>query len=110
MAKNNNNSPSGMEWSRTEIFKLIKEYKCRRLLWDTEDENYKCRSKRSRAMGEIADSLDINQPECEKKLRNMVFQFQREVKKTKQIPHYHPKWFAFDVMMFLEDGKSDEVN
>lgn len=94
-----------------EIYKLIKEYKHRSLLWDAEDENYKCRFKKSHALAEIGESLGIDQLECEKKLRNLVSQFQREVKKIKQNPNYHSKWFAFEAMIFLEDRrKSDGVS
>lgn len=97
-----------MEWSRLEIYKLIKEYKSRSLLWDTEDENYKCRFRKTQALAEIAESIGIDQLECEKKLRNLVSQFQREVKKIKQTPSYRSKWFAFETMMFLEDRKKSD--
>lgn len=94
-----------MEWSRLDIYKLIREYQSRPLLWDTEDENYKCRFKKTHALSEIAETIGIDQLECEKKLRNLVSQFHREVKKMKETKHYHSKWFAFETMMFLEDRK-----
>lgn len=97
-----------MEWNRLDIYRLIQEYHSRTLLWDPEDEEHKCRKKRLLALAEISETIGIDQTECEKKMRNLVSQFQREVKKMKTDLTYTSKWFAYEPMLFLENKKKGE--
>lgn len=66
--------------------------------------------KRSDAWYEIANILNVEKNEVEKKIKNLITQFRRELKKTREqksgssaSDNYHSQWFAFNSMLFLAD-------
>ena len=71
---------------------------------------YKNRIKRADAWLDIANVLNVDRKEAEKEIKNLVAQFRRELKKTKEEKSgssggdtYHSQWFGFDSMLFLVD-------
>lgn len=98
-----------MEWSREKICELIEEFKTKEVLWDSSNMEYKNKQKKSDAWQEIAENINAEKSEVEKKVKSLIGQFQRETKKTKTKSGdgtddtYDSKWFAFKNLMFLKD-------
>lgn len=101
-----------MEWTRDKTLELLKEYKERRVLWDCNARGYRDRTKRKKAIQELADILGCNTLEVEKKVTNLKCQYSREVHKIQNSKEnannpedlYVSKWFAFKSMQFLQFG------
>ncbi|XP_043499112.1 uncharacterized protein LOC122522267 [Polistes fuscatus] len=101
-----------MEWTRDKTLELLREYRKRRVLWDWNVCGYRDRTKRKRAIQELADIFSCKTFEVEKKITNLKYQFSREVYKIQSSrdvatrPHdvYVSKWFAFKAMQFLQYG------
>ncbi|XP_014605268.1 PREDICTED: uncharacterized protein LOC106787440 [Polistes canadensis] len=102
----------GMEWTRDKTLELLREYQQRRVLWDWNARGYRDRTKRKRAIQELAEILSCNTLEVEKKITNLKCQYSREVHKiqnsrdvaTRLDDVYVSKWFAFKAMQFLQFG------
>lgn len=102
----------GMEWTRDKTLDLLREYQARRVLWDCNARGYRDRTKRKRAIKELADILGCNTLEVEKKVTNLKCQYSREVHKIQNSKEnangpedlYVSKWFAFKSMQFLQFG------
>ncbi|KAI4477458.1 hypothetical protein M0802_014704 [Mischocyttarus mexicanus] len=102
----------GMEWTRDKTLELLREYQQRRVLWDWNARGYRDRTKRKRAIQELAEILSCNTLEVEKKITNLKCQYSREVHKiqnsrdvaTRPDDVYVSKWFAFKAMQFLQFG------
>ena len=102
----------GVEWTRDKTLELLREYQQRRVLWDWNARGYRDRTKRKRAIQELAEILSCNILEVEKKITNLKCQYSREVHKiqnsrdTAACPDdvYVSKWFAFKAMQFLQFG------
>jgi len=99
-----------MEWTNENSLKLIELYRDRPVLWDCRLSDYKNRNKRADALLEISVSFGVTKEEVERKLKNLVSHFSREIKKEKSSAKsgaggdvYKSRWFAFDSMMFLRD-------
>lgn len=103
---------SGMEWTRDKTLELLHAYQQRRVLWDWSARGYRDRTKRRRAIQELADILNCNTLEIEKKITNLKCQYSREVHKIQNSRDvatgpediYVSKWFAFKAMQFLQFG------
>ncbi|XP_015607498.1 uncharacterized protein LOC107273625 [Cephus cinctus] len=101
-----------MEWTREKTLDLLREYQQRRVLWDWNARGYRDRTKRKRAIQELADALGCNTLEIEKKVTNLKCQYSREVHKIQNSKDaaagpddvYVSKWFAFKAMQFLQFG------
>lgn len=101
-----------MEWTRDKTLELLHAYQERRVLWDWSARGYRDRSKRRKAIQELADILSCNTLEIEKKITNLKCQYSREVHKIQNSRHvatgpediYVSKWFAFKAMQFLQFG------
>jgi uncharacterized protein YwgA len=72
-----------MEWNREQVTLLIDMYREKRELWDPSYEHYKNRNRKHDAWLEIANTLDTSHEAVEKKMKNLIFQFNREEKKAK---------------------------
>ncbi|KAG7168595.1 putative Alcohol dehydrogenase transcription factor Myb/SANT-like-containing protein 14 [Homarus americanus] len=72
-----------MEWTREQTILLIELYHSHRVLWDPTYVNYKNKIKRADAWRNIADALHLEKGEVEK-MKNLIAQFRREMKKTKE--------------------------
>lgn len=101
-----------MEWTRDKTLQLLREYQSRIVLWDWNARGYRDRTKRKRAIQELADILGCNTLEVEKKVTNLKCQYSREVHKIQTSKAnargpddvYVSKWFAFKAMQFLQFG------
>lgn len=107
-----NDTRLGMEWTRDKTLELLREYQQRRVLWDWNARGYRDRTKRKRAIQELAEILCCNTLEIEKKITNLKCQYSREVHKIQNSRDaatgpddvYVSKWFAFKAMQFLQFG------
>ncbi|XP_068204943.1 transcription factor Adf-1-like [Palaemon carinicauda] len=95
---------------REKIVQLIECYRGYPLLWDPTHAQYKHRFKRADAWREIAENIQMERNEVEKKMKNLVTQFQRELKKRQEKKSgdgaedtYKSQWFSFSMMVFLAD-------
>ncbi|XP_018309996.1 uncharacterized protein [Mycetomoellerius zeteki] len=101
-----------MEWTRDKTLELLREYQQRRVLWDWNARGYRDRTKRKRAIQELAEILCCNTLEVEKKITNLKCQYSREIHKIQNSRDaaigpddvYVSKWFAFKAMQFLQFG------
>lgn len=88
-------------------FRLIELYREKRILWDPMHAEYKNRSKKHSAWIELSKEMKIQANEAEKKVRILVGQFQREIKKGKyegeMDASYKSKWIFFKSFLFLKD-------
>nr|XP_033340363.1 uncharacterized protein LOC117228625 [Megalopta genalis]XP_033340364.1 uncharacterized protein LOC117228625 [Megalopta genalis] len=99
------------EWSQAKVLELIELYRERSNLWDARDPKYKNKIKRHDAFGEIAALLEESSDEVERKMKNLLSHFSRELKKEQQTMKsgagsediYRSKWFAFESMSFLRN-------
>ncbi|XP_043797753.1 uncharacterized protein LOC122717595 [Apis laboriosa] len=97
-----------MEWNKEMTFRLIELYREKRILWDPMHAEYKNRSKKHSAWIELSKEMKIQTNEAEKKVRILVGQFQREIKKGKYEgdgtdASYKSKWIFFKPFLFLKD-------
>lgn len=100
-----------MEWSKENTCKLIELYRETAELWDTHSPLYKLKNKKNDAWMKIAGAMNMERTEVEKKMRCLIGQFQREVKKCHALKKsgagsddiYESKWFAFKLLLFLKD-------
>lgn len=97
-----------MEWNKEMTFRLIELYREKRILWDPMHAEYKNRSKKHSAWIELSKEMKIQTNEAEKKMRILVGQFQREIKKGKYEgdgidASYKSKWIFFKPFLFLKD-------
>ncbi|XP_025602569.2 uncharacterized protein LOC112694978 [Athalia rosae] len=101
-----------MEWTRDKTLELLHSYQQRRVLWDWSARGYRDRNRRRRAIQELAEILQCNTLEIEKKITNLKCQYSREVHKIQNSRNvatgpediYVSKWFAFEAMQFLQFG------
>lgn len=93
------------EWRREDLFRLIEFYRERRFLWDPLLEEYKNRNRKHDSWRELDKLLGVEHGECEKKMRILVGQFQRECKKVtvtgKAVDE--SKWIYFKSLLFLKN-------
>ncbi|XP_068229374.1 transcription factor Adf-1-like [Palaemon carinicauda] len=91
-----------MEWPREKIVQLIECYPTHA--------PYIHRFKRADAWHEIAENIQMERNEVDKKMMSLVTQFLRELKKCQEKKSgdiaedaYKGQWFAFSIMLFLAD-------
>ncbi|XP_050502839.1 uncharacterized protein LOC114332164 [Diabrotica virgifera virgifera] len=96
-----------MEWSKELTTRLIELFREQRVLWDPTFMDFKNRNKKHDAWTEIAAEVKTDTSEVEKKMRMLIGQFQRELKKGKSgdevDAHYKTKWLFFNMLFFLKD-------
>lgn len=103
-----------MEWSQDKTLQLIESYRLHPVLWNCKLSDYKHRDKRHDAWNEIANSLNVDKDEVERKIKNLSSHFARESKRVREekiantksgsgASTYEGKWFAFKSMEFLLD-------
>lgn len=96
-----------MEWTKDQTLRLIQAFKERESLWNSTIEDYKDRAKKVEAWKEIAEIFHLERSDVERKMRNLIGQFQRELKRNpaKTEDEDDPdrsKWFAFRHLLFLK--------
>ncbi|XP_060875195.1 uncharacterized protein LOC132948646 [Metopolophium dirhodum] len=96
---------SSVEWSNEKCLLLIDLYKESTNLWNTKHKDYRNRYIRQDSFLEITSKEEVD-----RKLKNLICHFWREVKKVKQQRSgdgaddvYCSKWFAFKSFEFLKD-------
>ncbi|KAF5304268.1 hypothetical protein FQA39_LY09795 [Lamprigera yunnana] len=100
-----------MEWTNAKVCELIELYRNRPVLWDCRLKEYKDRNKKQDALQEIADTFGVDKQVVEKKIKNVVCHFLREIKRERDSSKpgagnsdvYKSKWFCFNNMLFLKD-------
>lgn len=104
-------SYSVMEWTNAKVCELIELYRDRPVLWDFRLKVYKDRNKKQDALPEITDTFGVDKQVVEKKIKNLVCHFLREIKRERESSKsgagnfdvYKSKWFCFNNMLFLKD-------
>ncbi|KAF5286323.1 hypothetical protein FQA39_LY04221 [Lamprigera yunnana] len=72
-----------MEWTNAKVCELIELYRDRPVLWDCRLKEYKDRNKKQDALQEIADTFGVDKKVVEKKIKNVVCHFLREIKRER---------------------------
>lgn len=97
------------QWTTEEICTLIDAFREHRNLWNPKDVNYKNRIKKKDSYQEIAQLFHIKWMEIERKIKNIISQYQRERRNYKKMKtsgagqHFTPKWFGYNAMSFMHD-------
>ncbi|KOC71068.1 hypothetical protein WH47_07212 [Habropoda laboriosa] len=96
-----------MEWTKERTARLIELFRGKRVLWDPTSMNFKDRNKKHDAWAELGVDMEMDSTEIEKKIRMLIGQFQRELKKGKNgdgaDAPYKSKWIFFKTLLFLKD-------
>lgn len=100
-----------MEWSNEKVLELIDAYRNSTVLWDCTLPAYKNRNSRNDALKNIAELLGVDKVEIDRKIKNLLSHFSRELKKEKNSVKsgsgsdsvYKSKWFAYGSLQFLTD-------
>lgn len=98
--------------SQDKTLQLIESYHSHPVLWNCQLSEYKLREKRHDAWNEIANSLNLEKDEVERKIKNLRSHFARESKRVREekiantksgsgASTYDGKWFSFKSMEFL---------
>ncbi|XP_023017068.2 uncharacterized protein [Leptinotarsa decemlineata] len=97
------------QWTVEECSNLIEIYRKHPNLWNTSHIDYKNRMKKYDSLKEIAQQFETKHEEIERKMKNLISQYQRErrnYKKLKKLGAGHTfkaKWFGYSAMCFLHD-------
>lgn len=102
---------SVMEWTNDKVIQLIDMYRDRPVLWDCRLKDFRDRSKRIGALLEIVVRFGVEKDEIERKIKNLVCHFSRELKREREgiksgassDDAYKSKWFCYDSMLFLKN-------
>ncbi|XP_030755050.1 uncharacterized protein LOC115881632 isoform X2 [Sitophilus oryzae] len=103
------------QWTVEECSNLIEAYRQHPNLWNTSHVNYKNRLKKYCSLKEIAELFGTNYEEIERKLKNIISQYQRERRTYKKLKKsgfghvFKPKWFGYASMCFLQQ-KNKPIN
>ena len=81
-----------MEWSN-KVISLINLYRDRPVLWNCILNEYKDRNKRHEGFVEIAVSFGVAREEVERKIKNLICHFSRQIKKNLKITARHSEKF-----------------
>ncbi|XP_011866239.1 PREDICTED: uncharacterized protein LOC105561123 [Vollenhovia emeryi] len=96
-----------MEWSKDMTTRSIELFREKRVLWDPTVMDFKDRNKKHDAWTELGADMEMSANEVEKKMRMLIGQFQRELKKGKSgdgaDAPYKSKWIFFKMLLFLKD-------
>lgn len=96
-------------WTTEETCNLIEGYRNSRCLWDPKHSDYKNRIKKHDALEELSKMLNVSVAEVDRKLNNINSQYRRERRNYKKFKksgagqYFHPKWFGYNLMYFLQD-------
>lgn len=104
-----NMSEQKKQWTTEGIGTLIDAFREHRNLWDPKDIHYKNRIKKMDAYKELAQLFETSSAEIERKLKNLMSQYQRERRKYKKMKKsgagqsFRAKWFGYNAMSFIHD-------
>lgn len=97
------------QWTTEEVGILIETYREHANLWDPKNMYYKNRIKKMDAYKEIASVFNTTTLEIERKIKNIISQYQRERRNYKNMKKsgaghvFKAKWFGYSAMTFLHD-------
>ncbi|CAH0560412.1 unnamed protein product [Brassicogethes aeneus] len=97
------------QWTTEEVSNLIESYRAHTNLWNPKNTEYKNRIKKMDSLKEIAKLFNTNFNEVERKIKNLITQYQRERRNYKNMKKsgagqiFKPKWFGYNSMLFLND-------
>lgn len=107
LVRSTHSDSTKMEWSKELTTHLIELFREHRVLWDPTFMDFKNRNKKHDAWTELGAELKTDSSEVEKKMRKLIGQFQRELKKGKSgdgaDATYKTKWIFFKMLLFLKD-------
>lgn len=100
-----------MEWSEEQVVHLIELYETHPNLWNTRDPKYKKRNVKKDSIREIAEALNIETEEVERKLSVILAQYRRARGKASRMIKSgmgadeikDQLWFGFKYFAFLHD-------
>ncbi|KAF5271925.1 hypothetical protein FQA39_LY07942 [Lamprigera yunnana] len=93
-----------MEWTNAKVCELIELYRDRPVLWDCRLKEYKDRNKKQDALQEIADTFGVDKQVVERKIKNVVCHFLREIKRERDSSKSGAgNSDVFNNMLFLKD-------
>ncbi|XP_076061989.1 uncharacterized protein LOC143037517 [Oratosquilla oratoria] len=96
-----------MEWTRDQTLMLIDLYHLHPILWDPLHPEYTNKLKKTDAWKIISDEMQIDRADVEKKMKTLIGQLRREVKKIREKRSdgadetYQSPWFAYKSLSFL---------
>lgn len=95
-------------WDNAKILKLVELYHKNEVLWNTKHYNYKYfRYSKLDIWKQIADELQVERSDAERKMHHLRSQFTREYKAVRTAKRngeeFTPTWFAYKPMAFLID-------
>lgn len=100
-----------MDWTDTNVIRLINEYREHQCLWDPNSPHYKMMYMKNDAWTDIANTLGCDVEEVKKKFNSLLASFRRERAKERknritsgcdEVGHTST-WFAFKHLSFLLD-------
>ena len=92
-----------MVWQVQDTLKLISLYRTVPELWNPEHADYKNKTARRAALTKLADGMDTNSAEIEKKIRGLRTQFARE--HIRESNGQKSVWFGYQPLSFLTKGR-----
>ncbi|XP_045775050.1 uncharacterized protein LOC123873973 [Maniola jurtina] len=97
-------------WTCEEVLSLIEYFKKYPNLWDKRNIYYKSKIKKHNAYKEMAAIFQTNTTEIDRKIKNIISQYQRERRYYKKFKksgvggNFIAKWFGYHAMSFMHDG------
>ena len=73
-----------MEWSEEQLVRLIQLYENEAVLWNTKLLDYRKKDKKNDAWNKIANALEVERIEVERKSKVLLAQYRREKLKYKK--------------------------
>lgn len=100
-----------MEWSKETTVKLIELLRQHESLWNPACDSYRNKNIKHDALKFIAESINSNEIDVEKKIVNLKSQFHREESKARKgfksgsgtDNIYVSKWYGYEMLQFLKD-------
>ncbi|XP_069361116.1 uncharacterized protein [Maniola hyperantus] len=96
-------------WTCEEVLSLIEYFKKYPNLWDKCNIYYKSKIKKHNAYKEMAEVFQTNTTEIDRKIKNIISQYQRERRYYKKFKksgvggNFIAKWFGYHAMSFMHD-------
>ncbi|XP_046686437.1 uncharacterized protein LOC124372114 [Homalodisca vitripennis] len=103
---NSDSIESEIDWSRETVMQLIDLYREQPVLWNPMDPDFKNKNLKNYAWNDISREIKASNTEVQAKVKTLLAQFQRELKKKKSgsgADEYKSKWCYFKAMLFLKD-------
>ncbi|CAH2240267.1 jg2278 [Pararge aegeria aegeria] len=96
-------------WTCEEVLSLIEQFQKHPSLWDGRSVYYKSKMKKQDAYKEMAATFQTTTTEVDRKIKNIISQYQRERRNYKKVKSmgvggsFRAKWFGYHAMSFLHE-------